>query len=192
MARILLSSGQVSTILSIGIIVSFTFALFLAGYILQQETLHTLQAAIRPQLPVSSHHGLIEPLQNQINPSKSWYFGSSIQKIRDRLYTQPASFDWSRFAHAQLARNNQELSHALILFHELHKLRSGVPRVLLFPRIWLRERSIEEGHDRELETTVRLLRKASRQYRVILLPIEPISKDANGEFHLWLDLQEES
>lgn len=35
--------------ISTGVVVVFTFALFLAGYVLQQETVKNLQAAVRPR-----------------------------------------------------------------------------------------------------------------------------------------------
>ncbi|KAG9231836.1 hypothetical protein BJ875DRAFT_545069 [Amylocarpus encephaloides] len=47
---VLLTSSQVSVAISSAIVVSFTSALFLSGYVLQQATLRDLRAAIKPQM----------------------------------------------------------------------------------------------------------------------------------------------
>ncbi|ORY67634.1 uncharacterized protein BCR38DRAFT_338034 [Pseudomassariella vexata] len=44
----LLTSSQVSIAISSGIIITFTIALFLSGYVIQQRTLRDLRRAIRP------------------------------------------------------------------------------------------------------------------------------------------------
>jgi hypothetical protein len=86
------------------------------------------------------------------------------------------NFDWSRLAHAQLVRNHEQVCDSLIIFHELHKQRSAAPKLLLFPRAWL-----EKEGDPDVETSIRLIRKASRLYRAILVPIGTLKKEANRE-----------
>lgn len=66
-------------------------------------------------------------------------------------------------------REHSEVCNALILFGELHRSKSPVPRLLLFPAAWIADR---EDTDQEWETTRRLLRKATRRYRVTLVPID--------------------
>ncbi|KAF4122849.1 hypothetical protein GMORB2_7156 [Geosmithia morbida] len=51
MRRILLTSSQVSFLITTFVIVSCTLALFLSGYIIQQRTLRNLRASIRPRQP---------------------------------------------------------------------------------------------------------------------------------------------
>ncbi|CAN8100418.1 unnamed protein product [Discula destructiva] len=46
---VLLTSSQVSVAISSAIVVSFTTALFLSGYVIQQRTVRNLRAAIRPE-----------------------------------------------------------------------------------------------------------------------------------------------
>jgi hypothetical protein len=75
-------------------------------------------------------------------------------------------------AYAQLVRDHSEICNALILFSDLHRLKSSAPRLLLFPQHWIQERDGEEL-DPFLETSRRLLKKASRRYRVTLVPIKP-------------------
>ena len=60
---------------------------------------------------------------------------------------------------------------ALILFSELHRSKSPAPRLLLFPRLWLNEGA--DAESKELEITMRLLKKASRRFNAILVPIGP-------------------
>jgi hypothetical protein len=174
----LLTSSQVSVALSSAIIVTFTSLLFLAGYILQQQTLHSLHAAIGPQLPLPRHkpdHNILTPVNPRSRLSRP--FG----KLKDQLYLNSETYDWEKLAHAQLVRGHDDVCHALILFHELYRLRSPVPKLLLFPQVWVKGRGLDEPADPELETSLRLLRKASRMYRVILVPVGPVSKGANGE-----------
>ncbi|KAH7312001.1 hypothetical protein BKA65DRAFT_542888 [Rhexocercosporidium sp. MPI-PUGE-AT-0058] len=47
---VLLTSAQVSVAISSAIVFFFTTALFLSGYVLQQQTVRDLRAAIKPQL----------------------------------------------------------------------------------------------------------------------------------------------
>ncbi|CZS99587.1 uncharacterized protein RAG0_07927 [Rhynchosporium agropyri] len=47
---VLLTSAQVSVAISSAIVFMFTTALFLSGYVLQQQTVRDLRAAIKPQL----------------------------------------------------------------------------------------------------------------------------------------------
>ncbi|VUC21388.1 unnamed protein product [Clonostachys rosea] len=51
MRRILLTSSQVSVLLTSFVVISCTFALFLSGYVIQQRTLRDLRVAIRPRPP---------------------------------------------------------------------------------------------------------------------------------------------
>ncbi|KAG5999922.1 hypothetical protein E4U21_006107 [Claviceps maximensis] len=48
MRKVLLTSSEVSALVSICVVVLFTLALFLSGYTLQQRTLQDLRVAIRP------------------------------------------------------------------------------------------------------------------------------------------------
>lgn len=48
---VLLTSSQVSVAISSGVIFIFTFALFIAGYVMQQQTVKHMQRQIIPTLP---------------------------------------------------------------------------------------------------------------------------------------------
>ncbi|KAI0845868.1 hypothetical protein F5Y00DRAFT_245492 [Daldinia vernicosa] len=74
----LLTSSQVSVVISSGIVVLFTAALFLSGYTIQQRTLRDLRAAIKPnRIPRPSpkvyfpeHHDAPSQLEDTINDSR--------------------------------------------------------------------------------------------------------------------------
>lgn len=68
---VLLTSSAVSVIISSGVVCTFTFLLFLSGYVLQQQTVRSLQEAIRqpaqrqpvPTLPAKFRHEEVETVE---------------------------------------------------------------------------------------------------------------------------------
>jgi hypothetical protein len=200
--NMLLTSSQVQVFLSSGISTSnlasshvqlelmgltvflFTLLLFLSGYIIQQRTVDSLHTALRPRAPSPRHKSPLITEQVQINPTTrlSRPFG----KLRDRakiqahFSTKDDAFDWTKLAYAQLVRDHSELCNALILFAQLHRLRSPAPKLLLFPQEWVIDNDGDISYP-YLETSRRLLRKAARRYRVALVPIEPDLKGGDCE-----------
>jgi len=181
MGRLLLSSGQVSVALTSIVIITFTFLLFLAGYILQQQSVHQLRLSIRPQEPSPRWKSNPDPIQPFTPQSR---LSRPLGRLEEQIHWhEPKAFDWSRLAYAQIARNHEDLCHSLIILHELHRLKSPAPRLLLFPRTWVDEHGgEEEGVTRELDQSLRLLKKASRVYRAVLVPMETFESGANGKF----------
>ncbi|KAF2674425.1 hypothetical protein BT63DRAFT_435535 [Microthyrium microscopicum] len=181
MGKLLLTSSQVSIAISSFIIVSFTFLLFLAGYILQQQSLEQLHATLRPQQPSPRHNSNPVPTIEYTNSRSR--LSRPLGRLQEQIHWhEPKAFDWSKLAHAQLATGPEQLCHALILFHELHRLRSPAPKLLLFPKSWVEEReSGQEVPERngDLDISLRMLKKASRQYGTILVPVSPVEKGAN-------------
>lgn len=59
-----------------------------------------------------------------------------------------------------------------MLFSALHRQKSAPRRVLLFPKVWA-VGAQGEVQDPDVETSRRLLRKAARRYRVLLVPVDP-------------------
>lgn len=163
--------------LTILVVCSFTFLLFLAGYILQQKSVEGLHTALRPRAPEPRHKTPDADLHFPA-PDPSNRLNRPFGRLRDSLNWQnqltaaDAPFDWTQLAYAQLVRDHSEICDALILFSDLHRLKSAAPRLLLFPQHWVNERD-GEVLDPFLETTRRLLKKASRRYRVLLVPIKP-------------------
>ncbi|KAG9244301.1 hypothetical protein BJ878DRAFT_567702 [Calycina marina] len=60
---VLLTSSQVSVAITCTIIFLFTLALFLSGYVIQQQTVRDLRAAIKPHVnqPILVSHLLVHP-----------------------------------------------------------------------------------------------------------------------------------
>lgn len=214
----LLSQSQVSVLLSTTAIISFTAALFLAGYTVQQRTVSDLRSALRPHLnspySVSSSNNILNnpnhfpgfpgsPDANQLHIQRAGLFhpdpdsttnaSPNFQHQTQHAQKKDKKTSWWPFsstsnnsppatsspeiplvqlAYLQLALTHSSMCHALILFHDLHRAGSPLPRVLVFPRRWLRDRDGEPA-DLEMEETVRMLRKAARRYRVVLMPVGP-------------------
>lgn len=158
---------------------SFTFALFLSGYVLQQRYVHNLQAAIKPRLPKPL------PVPKPIEPptlDKKWARPSGANpELEDTMaqYLSGQELDWSRLGYVQVVREHVELCSAVMLLSDLHKMKSPARRVLMFPKLWLQEAD-EGGYSAEMSTTRRLLGTAARRYGVKLVPMEPLLEGADG------------
>lgn len=158
----------------------FTIILFLSGYVLQQRTVHSLQAAIRPNLPKPL------PVPKSIDPPTldvRWARPVGRRPEIDEATSQlmiRETLDWSRLGYVQVVREPMELCSAVMLLADLHRLKSPAKRLLLFPRLWLRK-SEDDVYDAEMTTTRRLLRTAARRYGVMLIPLETIVDGADGE-----------
>jgi len=67
---VLLTSGQVSVAISSVVIFLFTFALFLSGYVLQQQTVRDIRRAIKPpDVPTAARMYLPAQFQDQPAPA---------------------------------------------------------------------------------------------------------------------------
>ncbi|KAI9845738.1 MAG: hypothetical protein M1837_004571 [Sclerophora amabilis] len=174
----LLTSGQISMTISSFVVFIFTSLLFLSGYILQQQTVHNLRAAIRPPPTTSS---IVATASTSSNPSQPTS-GSD-----DR--PSPA-VSGSSLAYTQQIFSHHEVCNALMLFVELDRQGSKPNRVLLFPRNWseedttsssssAKETQLDAARDRQLWTTRRLLRIAATRYKVVLHPVSPESEGAD-------------
>ncbi|KAF2834367.1 glycosyltransferase family 8 protein [Patellaria atrata CBS 101060] len=173
---VLLNAGQVSVAISSAIVFFFTSILFLSGYILQQQTVHSLQVAIKPRLPAEPIPSLA-PLDPAVKYGRKPGSGAD-NTLQQRLSSSRAKTDWTRLAHVQVVKDQSELCSAIMLFAELHSLKSPARRVLLFPSSWAGA-AASEVKDQYSYTTKRLLRKAARLYSVRLSPMATVIKDAD-------------
>ncbi|KAF2751534.1 glycosyltransferase family 8 protein [Sporormia fimetaria CBS 119925] len=178
MGRLLLTSGQVSVLLSSCIIFVFTVVLFLSGYVVQQRSVSSLQAAIRPIKPKPL------PIANPIEPptlNAKWARAVGDRPLVDESVEQliaGETLDWSRLGYVQLARDHSEVCSAVMLLADLHKMKSPAKKLLLFPRVWVKKGDTNEN-DPEMATTWRLLRTAARRYGATLIPVETIVDGAD-------------
>ncbi|KZM21276.1 transferase [Ascochyta rabiei] len=179
MGRLLLTSGQVSVILSAMIVFAFTFALFLSGYVLQQRYVHNLQAAIKPRLPKPLP---VPRAMEAPRLDEKWARPLDVRpEAEDTMaqYMGGQELDWSRLGYVQVVREHVELCSAVMLLSDLHRMKSPARRVLLFPKLWLHEADAD-GYSAEMSTSRRLLGTAARRYGVTLIPMEPMLDGADS------------
>ncbi|KAL8670810.1 MAG: hypothetical protein Q9168_004671 [Polycauliona sp. 1 TL-2023] len=162
----LLTSGQLSMAISSSVVFMFTFLLFLSGYVLQQQTVHSLQAIIKPQ-PIT-----VPPP----SPVLAKHFGTPPgHSFYDKyLASNRPKGGWAKVAYVQLVREHLHVCNALLLFSALENQESMAQRIIMYPQEW--DVATSEALDPQIETSKRLLRKAAKEYKVMLQPVEPILK----------------
>ncbi|KAI9879611.1 MAG: hypothetical protein M1830_007971 [Pleopsidium flavum] len=182
----LLTSGQISMTISSGIVFIFTSLLFLSGYVLQQQTVRNLQAAIRPPPPPPS-----STLSSSASAAAS---ASAVAKAfgdppgsrgriayEEYLVESRPTGGWKKVAYVQLVREHLHVCSAVMLFAELAKQKSKAQRVLLYPKAWNKRRDmIQEPMEPSMETSRRLLKMAADRYGVVLRAMEPMVDDPDA------------
>ena len=157
----------------------FTFALFLSGYVLQQRYVHSLQAAIKPRLPKPLPAAKpIEPPTLDAKWARPVGSRPEVDEYVQQMMAAP-TLDWARLGYVQVAREHGELCSAIMLLADLQQMKSPAKRVLMFPRVWLKDTNEDEWNP-QMSTTMRLLRTAARRYGVTLMPMETIVENADG------------
>lgn len=147
----------------------FTFLLFLSGYILQQQTVRSIQAAIKPPTPPS-------PLQST-DPTRvvAKHFGDpNINSAYEKfLATNKPKGGWAKVAYVQLIREHLHVCNAAMLFAELGHEESMARKVMLYPKEW-------HTQHKGSETSLRILKNAEKRYKVELQPVDRIQASAKG------------
>ena len=158
----------------------FTFALFLSGYVLQQRYVHSLQAAIKPRLPKPLPVAKpLEPPTLDVKWARPMGERPRVDSSIDQM-TARETLDWSKLGYVQMVKEYVELCSAVMLLSDLHEMKSPARKILMFPRVWLKDTDDEE-YDAQMSTTRRLLRNAVRRYGVTLVPMETIVDGADGK-----------
>ncbi|KAG8525787.1 uncharacterized protein KY384_000547 [Bacidia gigantensis] len=143
----------------------FTTLLFLSGYVLQQQTIHSLQEAIHPKLAAS-------PVQT-LNPKLAKHFGRPPgHSFYDKYLTsnRPKG-GWAKVAYVQLLRSHMHVCNSVMIFATFESQESMAQRILMYPKEW---DDMDES-DKEVATSKRLLREAASRYKVMLQPIRPMA-----------------
>lgn len=144
----------------------FTFLLFLSGYVLQQQTVRSLQAIIKPQPIVVPPPSPVLAKHFGTPPGHSFY---------DKyLASNRPKGGWAKVAYVQLVKEHLHVCNALMLFAVLDDQESMAQRVIMYPKEW--DASTTGALDPQIETSRRLLRNAGKRYKVMLQPVEPILK----------------
>lgn len=88
---------------------------------------------------------------------------------------------WAKVAYVQLARRHVEVCGAVMGMREVERGESMAQRIIMYPREW--DRRVEDGEGEDgrwkeegarRETSRRLLRKAAKEYKVMLQAVESI------------------
>ncbi|KAL8733210.1 MAG: hypothetical protein Q9166_002227 [cf. Caloplaca sp. 2 TL-2023] len=155
--------------ISSSVVFLFTFLLFLSGYVLQQQTVRSLQAAIKPQPVV---------VQPPPSPVLAKHFGSPPgHSFYDKyLASNRPKGGWAKVAYVQLIGEHLHVCNALMLFAVLEDQESMAQRIIMYPKEWDAKRSDQKPLDPTIETSKRLLRDAAKSYKVMLQPVEPMLK----------------
>ena len=135
----------------------FTSLLFLSGYVLQQQTVRSLQAAIHPHLP--------SPLPT-INPVLAKHFGQPPGFYDKFLASNRPRGGWAKAAYVSLVRTHHDVCAAVMAMRELRDGESMAQRIIMYPREW----------DEVEGTSRRLLRQAAKDSKVMLQPIDSIQQ----------------
>ncbi|KAL9101228.1 MAG: hypothetical protein Q9163_003484 [Psora crenata] len=135
------------------------------GYVLQQQTVRSLQTAIQLKSPY-------QPVPT-FNPVLAKHFGRPPgHSFYDKyLASNKPRGGWAKVAYVQLLRTHMHVCNAVMAFAALETQASMAQRIIIYPKEWDRERGED---DRRVANSRRLLREAASRYKVMLVPIDPI------------------
>lgn len=88
---------------------------------------------------------------------------------------------WAKVGYVQIIRYHIEVCNAVMQFAELKRQESMAQRIIFYPKMWEQQRSSQKKPDPILETSMRLLRSAASQHKVMLQAIEPAPDAGEGE-----------
>ncbi|MCJ1281005.1 hypothetical protein MMC26_000323 [Xylographa opegraphella] len=164
--------------ISSGIIFIFTSLLFLSGYVLQQQTVRSLQAALHPPPPpvpsaAPSATAIARPFGQP--PGSNGYV--SYQKLLGGL---APDINWKKTAYVQLVTDHMTVCNAVMIFAELSVQKSRAQRVLLYPKSWDQDIEYDGSRALELERSLRLIRVAAVRYGAVLAPIAEMLDAGKG------------
>lgn len=153
----------------------FTSLLFLSGYVLQQQTVQSIQAAIKPIPPTSTPSA--DATQISAN---SFETPPRHQHLNKFLVSNRPKGGWAKVAYAQLVRNHVHVCNTVMLFAELERQGSLARRVILYPQVWHFPEANPETSRAHIETSLRLLRTAESIYKAELQPVDHMPGSRNG------------
>ncbi|KAI9733277.1 MAG: hypothetical protein M1834_003361 [Cirrosporium novae-zelandiae] len=160
-----------------GVVFTFTSLLFLSGYVLQQQTVHNIQAVIK--IPTETSASSPSSPTIAAAPAIGKTFGSPPGSkghvaYKDYVAQNHPAGGWNKVAYVQLVRKHLHVCNALMVFAELEKQKSPAARALLYPKSW--DDDAKLYHSGQTDTTIRLLKKAAQKFGVRLVPIEPMGR----------------
>lgn len=179
---VLLTLSTVSSIISMGVILIFTFLLFLSGYVLQQQSVRSIQQALR--LPPDSPHPLLarhgspgsgSPYRNgRRDPSYDQSYHDSISDDR-----QQAAGGYYAYVQLLSTPDPSNICSAILFFHHLSKNGTAVQdRLFMYPQEW--DQLSSQKQSKAVTKALSLLRTASTKYNIWLLPIDMTAATFRG------------
>ena len=120
-------------------------------------------------------HPKILPPAPTINPVFAKHFGRPPgHGFYDKyLASNRPKGGWAKVAYVQLVRRHIEVCGAITGFAQLAKEESMAQRIIMYPREWDAQPQGGAKLAPQVETSRRLLRRAAKDYKVMLQPIEP-------------------
>ena len=153
----------------------FTFLLFLSGYVLQQQTVRSIQAAIKPPTPPPL------PSTDSTRVIAKHFGDPNINSLNEKfLVTNKPKGGWAKVAYVQLIRQHLHVCNAAMLFAELEHEESMARKVMLYPKEWHTQQDGMDAAGLKSETSLRILKNAEKRYKVELQPVDRIQASAEG------------
>lgn len=153
-----------------GVVCIFTFMLFLAGYVLQQQSVKNIQHALRP--PSQAHPG-VKGSTFQNPAQKRGVSDSDPGLALDQDQHRVDQTSHGNHAYLQLLSHPDpsDICSAVLFFKTLAKNESAIQdRLFMYPEEWDRMSSNIFGED--AFRAMAILRAASIKYGIWLLPID--------------------
>ncbi|KAJ5745329.1 hypothetical protein N7520_010511 [Penicillium odoratum] len=166
---VLLTSSTVSAIVSFGVICIFSLMLFLAGYVVQQQSVKNIQHALRPPVPHGRGSTFQSPAQKR-----------GLSDL-DLGAGDPRPSSGGNYAYLQLlaSPDPSDICSSILFFKQLALNGSAIQdRLFMYPEEWDRMSAKELG--KPAMTALSFLRDASRKYGIWLLPIDMTAASSKG------------
>ncbi|KAJ5689179.1 hypothetical protein N7462_003571 [Penicillium macrosclerotiorum] len=181
---VLLTSSQVSAIVSMGVVCIFTLLLFVSGYVLQQNSVKNIQHALRRPPDIAGERRRPES-SFQKSAHKRGLSDSDIRLGADQGILQGGQdrhgVSRGNYAYLQLlARPDpSDICSAVLFFKQLATNGSAIQdRLFMYPEEWDRMSTKKLGKPASLALSI--LRAASMKYGIWLLPIDMSAATTQG------------
>lgn len=183
---VLLTSSTVSAIVSMGVIAIFTTLLFFSGYVLQQQSVKSIQHALRSpaeQGPVMGHGSSGSTFQKPAQKRGLSDSDLGLMADQETLRGSQGHHESSRgnFAYLQLLSrpDPSDICSAVLFFKQLATNGTAVQdRLFMYPEEWDRMSSKKLGKPASIALSI--LRTASIKYGIWLLPIDMTAATSKG------------
>lgn len=179
---VLLSSSTVSVVLTSGVVSVFTILLFLSGYILQQQSVRSIQHALHAPLPNTGTSAGGELLRSGDSAMRR------VKRAGDQAVllsdSAPQSAEVGRapyLAYLQLLAtpDPSDICSAIVFFKHLHQNGTAVQdKLFVYPQHW--DLLLPHQLTEPVSTALSLLRSASIKYNIWLLPIDMSAATSAG------------